>query len=223
MTYETGLAWLSEQCDDLTELRHVEMDCLIDEGPASAILLITERSVRELGHPASLQLGRDVRRLLDSGLSDDVIRTAWVGSTDYALDPTQQHVGAREWLERIESTWLSAESARDPGFTPPAAEPVTDEALRTAARRAMAPVAAALTRVHEEGEVYNPRPLPCPLLPALEQVITGACADLGFRLFRRAVKRYELLPDGPYRASLAALGERLSHPDGASDPGLQKG
>ncbi|WP_327111102.1 hypothetical protein OG206_00820 [Streptomyces sp. NBC_01341] len=222
MTYETGLAWLSEQCDDLTELRHAEMDCLIDKGPASAILLITERSVRELGHPASLQLSRDVRRLLDSGLSDDTIRTAWVGSTDHALDPAKQQVGAREWLERIESTWLAAESARDPGFTPPAAEPVTDEALRAAAHRAIAPAAAALTRAHEEGEVFNPLPLPGPLVPALEQVITGACADLGFRLFLRAVKRYVPSLDGPYRAALAALGERLSHPESAVDPGLQR-
>ncbi|MFF4243619.1 hypothetical protein ACFYY2_03985 [Streptomyces sp. NPDC001822] len=222
MADETGLAWLSEQCDDLTELRHAEMDCLIEKGPVSAILLITERSVRELGHPASLQLGRDIRRLLDSGLSDDTIRTAWVGSTDDALDPTKQRVGAREWLERIESTWLAAESARDPGFTPPAAEPVSDEALCAAAHRAMAPVAAALTRAHEEGEVFNPRPLPGPLVPALKQVITETCADLGFRLFLRAVKRYELLPDGPYRAALAALGERLSHAGGPVDPGMQR-
>ncbi|MFE9913219.1 hypothetical protein [Streptomyces clavifer] len=222
MTYQTGLAWLSEQCDDLAGLPPAEMDCLIERGPVSAILLITERSVRELGHPASLQLGRDVRRLLDSGLADDTIRTAWVGSTDHAVDPTKQEVGAREWLDRVESTWLAAESDRDPGFTPPAAEPVTDEALCAAAIRAIAPVAAALTRAHEEGEVFNPLPLPAPLVPALEQVITRACADLGFRLFLRAVKRYALPLDGPCRAALVALGERLSHPEGAVDLGLQR-
>ncbi|MEU5417570.1 hypothetical protein [Streptomyces clavifer] len=162
MTYQTGLAWLSEQCDDLAGLPPAEMDCLIERGPVSAILLITERSVRELGHPASLQLGRDVRRLLASGLAGDTIRTAWVGSTDHAVDPAKQKVGAREWLDRIESIWLAAESDRDPGFTPPAAEPVTDEALCAAAISAIAPVAAALTRAHEEGEVFNPLPLPAP-------------------------------------------------------------
>ncbi|MFF3373032.1 hypothetical protein ACFYXF_08725 [Streptomyces sp. NPDC002680] len=222
MTYETGLTWLSEQCDELADLPPAEMDCLIERGPVSAMLLITERSVRELGHPASRQLGRDVRRLLDSGLADDTIRTAWVGSTDYAFDPAKQQVGAREWLERIESAWLAAESHRDPGFTPPPADPVTDESLRAAVYGAMAPVAAALTRAHEEGEVFNPLPLSAPLVPALEQVVTGADADLGFRLFLRAVRHHALPLDGPCRAALVTLGERLGHPEGAVEQGLQR-
>ncbi|MFS0693221.1 hypothetical protein [Streptomyces nitrosporeus] len=222
MTYETGLTWLSEQCDELADLPPAEMDRLIEQGPVSAMVLITERSVRELGRPASLQLGRDVRRLLDSGLAEETIRTAWVGSTDYAFDPARRQTGAREWLERIESAWLAAEARRDPGFTPPPAGPVTDGSLRAAVRGATAPVAAALTRAHEEGEVYNPLPLPSPLVPALEQVITGACADLGFRFLLRAVRRHALPLDGPYRAGLVALGERLGHPEGAVTQGLRR-
>ena len=48
-----------------------------------------------------------------------------------------------------ESAWLSAESRRAPGYIPPNADPVTDDALRAAVLRAMGPVAADLTLADE--------------------------------------------------------------------------
>jgi hypothetical protein len=221
MTYETGLSWLAEQCEEISGLLPAEMDCLIERGPVSAMTLITARSVTELGRPASLQLGRDVRRLLDSRLADETIRTVWVGSTDQAFDPAKERVTARAWLERTESAWLAAESRSEPGFVPPAARPVTDEVLRAAALRAMAPVASALARAYGEGEVFNPLPLPG-LIPALEQLISTVCADLGFRLFLRAVMYYRLPVSEACHASLVTLGARFGYPDQLVKQGLQR-
>ncbi|MFC9625905.1 hypothetical protein ACFTXM_40095 [Streptomyces sp. NPDC056930] len=206
----------------MTDLLPAELDCLVERGPVSAMVLIAERSVTELGRHSSLQLGRDVRRLLDSTLPEESIRTAWVGSTDHVFDPCKEEVGPRAWLELIESAWCAAESRREPSFVPPPAEPVTDSVLRDAVLGAMGPVIADLTLAHEEGERFNPLPL-AGLVPALEQVVVHACADLGYRLFLRAVKYYALPVSASCRAAFVALGERFGYPELLVEQGLQQG
>ncbi|MFE7126583.1 hypothetical protein [Streptomyces sp. NPDC057617] len=221
MAYETGLSWLSEQCGEMADRLPAELDCLVERGPVSAMVLVAERSVKDLDRPAALQLGRDVRRLLDSALPEETIRTAWVGSTDHVFDPCKEDVGPRAWLERIESAWLSAESRRAPGFVPPAADPVTDDALRAAVLRATGPVAADLTSADEVGQRYNPLPL-AGLVPALEQVVVQVCADLGYRLFLRALKAYSVPVDTAAREVFVALGERFGYPDRLVEEGLHQ-
>ncbi|WP_267242987.1 hypothetical protein [Streptomyces sp. PR69] len=50
------------------------------------------------------------------------------------------------------------------------------------------------------------------LVPALEQVVAQACADLGYRLFLRAMKAYFVEVDKTSRDAFAALGERFGYP-----------
>lgn len=220
MTCEMGLSWLSEQCGEIADLLPAELDCLVERGPVSAMVLIAERSVTDLDRPAALQLGRDVRRLLDSALPEKTIRTAWVGSTDHAFDPCKGDIGPRTWLERIESAWLSAEFRHAPGFVPPAADPVTDETLRAAVLRAMSPVAASLTSADEEAQRFNPLPL-AGLVPALEQMVVQVCADLGYRLFLRAVKLYAVPISATSRERFVALGARFGYPERLVVKGLR--
>ncbi|WP_055588971.1 hypothetical protein [Peterkaempfera griseoplana] len=213
MTRETGLSWLSHQCEELTDLPELELDRLIEQGPVSAMVLTVERAAAELDRSVSLQLGSDLRCLLESSLPEETIRTAWAGSTDYAFDPVKEGVAPRIWLKRIESVWLAAERRRDPNFVPPSARPVTDEALRAEVLRVMRPLADGLTAAHTNTQVSNPSPLP-PLLPALQRVVTEACADLGYRLFLRAVKFYTLPVGEALFTEMVALGGRLGHPAG---------
>ncbi|MCX4682039.1 hypothetical protein OG413_43430 [Streptomyces sp. NBC_01433] len=221
MTYETGLSWLSEQCGEMADLLPAELDCLVERGPVSAMVLIAERSVSELDGSAALQLGRDVRRLLDSVLPEETMRTAWVGSTDHVFDPCKENVAPRAWLKRIEAAWLSAEFRRAPGFVPPAADPVTDDALRAAVLRAMGWVAADLTLADEVGQQFNSLPQ-TGLVPALEQVVVHVCADLGYRLFLRAMKAYYVAVDASSLDAFVALGKRFGYPDPLVEEGLNQ-
>ncbi|MFD4723571.1 hypothetical protein ACFWNW_00685 [Streptomyces seoulensis] len=219
MTHEIGLTWVAEQCDEMTDLSHTELDCLVERGPVSTTVMVAARSVTDLEPPANLQLGRDTRRLLESAVSDETIRTAWIGSTDHAFDPRREGVDARVWLEMLDSAWLAAKIRQEPGFNPPAADPVADEASRVAVLRAMGPFVVGLTRAHVAGEQFNEMPLPH-LMPALEQVVSEVCADLGFRLFLRALKRYELPVDGCSLAAFTALGEQFGFPEPLVEEGL---
>ncbi|MFG3096434.1 hypothetical protein [Streptomyces sp. NPDC048202] len=223
MTHEIGLSWLAEQCDDIADLRPAELDCFDEQGRGrvSAMLMVAERSVADLVPSASRQLGRDTGRLLESAVPDETIRTAWVGSTDHVFDPGKEKVDARVWLEMLASAWLAAEVRREPEFIPSAADPVTEDAARAAVLRAMGPFAADVARAHEEGERYNWLPLPH-LVPALEQLVSEVCADLGFRLFLRAVKRYELPVDGTSLTAFTALGERFGYPELLVEEGLRR-
>ncbi|MEU0134370.1 hypothetical protein ABZ172_10085 [Streptomyces sp. NPDC006296] len=221
MTRETGLSWLSEQCGEMTELLPAELDCLVERGPVSAMVLIAERSVSDLDGSAALQLGRDVRRLLDSTLPEETVRTAWVGSTDHVFDPCKEDVAPRDWLGRIESAWLAAEVRRTPGFVPPAADPVTDDARRAAVLSVMGRVADDLTRADEVGQQFNSLPR-TGLVPALEQVVVQVCADLGCRLFLRAMKAYAVAVDTSSRKEFVALGRRFGYPDLLVEEGLNQ-
>ncbi|WP_240679127.1 hypothetical protein [Streptomyces sp. SID4937] len=203
----------------MADLLPGELDCLVEQGPVSTMVLIAGRSVTDLSRPAALQLGRDLRRLLDSALPEETIRTAWVGSTDHVFDPCKEEVGPRVWLERIEAAWLSAESRHTPGFVPPAADPVTDDALRAAVLRAISPVSADLALADQMAQQYNPLPL-TDLVPSLEQVVIQVCADLGYRLFLRAMKAYSVAIDEHGREAFVALGRRFGHPDGLVEEGL---
>ncbi|MEU2434439.1 MULTISPECIES: hypothetical protein [unclassified Streptomyces] len=163
-----------------------------------------------------------MRCLLDSTLPEGSIRTARVGSTDHVFDPCKEELGPRAWLELIGSSWLAAEARREGDFVPPPPGPVTDSAPRAAVLRGIGPVTADLPLAHEEGERFNPLPL-AGLVPALEQVVTHACADLGYLLFLRAVKHYALPVSANCRAEFVTLGERFGYPELLVEQGLQRG
>lgn len=217
MADDVGLTWLAAQCDDLEDLPPAELDCLARHGPVEAMVRITERSVGELDRAAASQLGRDVRRLLDAPLPDATLRTVWLGATDNVFDPARDGVSSRTWLLRVEEAWLSAERHRDAYFVPPPPDAVTDAGLRAVVVQTIHSAAGALTDA-TENRTY---PLPLHgLVPALEQVVRSSCADLGFRLFLRALKASFVAVDETRHASLVTLAERLGRPPALVDHGL---
>ncbi|WP_327179531.1 hypothetical protein OG599_32445 [Streptomyces sp. NBC_01335] len=213
MTEEIGLTWLAEQCDDMEDLPPHELDCLIERGPVSAMVLVAGRSVTELRGASSLQLGRDVRRLRESDIPEEAIRTAWIASTDHAFDPFKEGVGVRTWLDMVEAAWLAEERRNSPGFVGPSADPVTDDASRAAVLHAVGTVGVDLALADMAGRMYDVLPVG-DVVPALERVVTEVCADLGYRLFLRALKAYAVPVAPGARPALVALGERFGYPQG---------
>ncbi|MFJ7967193.1 hypothetical protein [Streptomyces sp. NPDC096324] len=86
-------------------------------------------------------------------------------------------------MARIEETWTASVREADAMFVPPAPRPVTDADPRRRVLDQIGTGADGLERAADE------RSLPG-LVPALDRVVTGACADLGFRLFLRALKEH---------------------------------
>ncbi|MGI5426129.1 hypothetical protein [Streptomyces sp. CA-179760] len=217
MTEETGLSWVAAQCDDLEDLPVEELDCLAERGPVEAMLRIAERSVTALSRPRAVRLGQDVRHLLESSLLDAAIRTVWLGATDQVFDPAKDGISARVWLRQMEQSWLAAERRSDRLFVPPPAAPETNEGLRRDVLRAIGQVSSDLTDTVENRSY----PLPLPgLAPALEQVTVHACADLGYRLFLRALKASYVAIDTETQDTLVALGNRFGYPQSLVAEGL---
>ncbi|MEU6529518.1 hypothetical protein ABZ869_10055 [Streptomyces sp. NPDC046928] len=136
----------------------------------------------------AVELGADVRRLLDSSLPDDVLRTAWLAATRHRFDPAEHGMTTRAWLSTLADRW-------------PALEAVTEEspceAVMAHIRASSVPASSALARVTEE-----------------------AGADLGFRLFLRALKAYCLPVEKDEHDRLVALGEEFGHPGPLVHDGL---
>ncbi|MFJ5288174.1 hypothetical protein [Streptomyces sp. NPDC088348] len=75
--------------------------------------------------------------------------------------------------------------------------PVADEPERAAAKRSVPGV-----------------------VPALKQVVGEACADLGYRLFLRAMKAYSVEISEERCETFVALGERFGYPEFLADDNL---
>ncbi|MGW1912346.1 hypothetical protein ACWCQS_16910 [Streptomyces sp. NPDC002076] len=173
-------------------------------------LHFAEIAVEQFDRSKAARLGQDVQRLLPSPLPDRTIRTVWLGATHGTSDPAEYGMSARTWLERIEQAWLASVHRDDPEFVPAPPQPVVDEELRQAVVQVMRPVAERLSREAEKPMYGTPV---TGLVPALLRVVTEACADLGYRLFLRAVKSYQVpVPEGTglYDA-FVALGERFDY------------
>ncbi|MFF4018370.1 hypothetical protein [Streptomyces sp. NPDC001843] len=213
-TTDIGLTWLASQWEVLEYFykEHVPSDS--DEGPAVVWLRIAESSVEEFDRSKAAQLGQDVERLLCSPLTDETIRTVWLAATHGVFDPREHGMSTGAWLRKAEEAWLARVRLDDPGFVPPPPQPVVDEELRRAVLGVIHPVAERLSLA-----VENP-PFGIPvtgLVPALERVVTECCADLGYRLFLRAMKAYHVAADRPV---LVALGERFGYPRWVVPEGL---
>ncbi|MGW7254822.1 hypothetical protein [Streptomyces sp. NPDC054834] len=146
------------------------------------------------------ELRADLGKLLDSPLSDEVLRSVWLAATGGVWDPWAHGTGARDWLARMDATCVArpprAAVGREPGPTwsywrLPAVETVRDAIL--AEIRASA------------GELPG-------LAPALEEVATRADLDLGFRLYLRALKTAAVPVLEERCKRFCDLGEPFGHP-----------
>jgi hypothetical protein len=153
----------------------------------------------------------DVQRLLESPLPDEAIVTVWLAATRRYFHPVAHGFDGRGWLRRIAEVSLAEIRAGDASFAPaaPAApEPVMDPEMRDAVVTEIREVAPALA----EATVTSPYAAPLPeVVPALERIVTEADADLGFRLFLRALKAYFVEIDEGRLYRFRALGERFGY------------
>lgn len=158
----------------------------------------------------AVALGEDARRLLASELPERILRTAWLGSTGNAFDPADHGMTCRGWLERISEVSTARLRQSKRSYTPPPVRPVRDAGLCqevAAELRAAAPALAGASALPD-------------LVNALERVVTGADADLGMRLFLRALKAHAVpVPYEQYRR-LLARGREFGFPAGAVHDGL---
>ncbi|MFF3408364.1 hypothetical protein ACFYW8_19560 [Streptomyces sp. NPDC002742] len=209
---DLGLTWLASQWLVLEEFYREHFPSLADDpGPVTVWLMLAETSLDQFDRSKAAQLGQDIQRLLRSPLPDETIRTVWLAATHGILDPDEHGMTARTWLRRIEEAWLARVHQDDPAFVPSPPQPVVDEELRRAVIEVIHAVAGPLGPASETPPYGVPA---TGLVPALERVVTEACADLGYRLFLRAVKAYfvPVPSDGETYARFVALGERFGYP-----------
>jgi hypothetical protein len=212
---DVGLTWVASRWS-LVDMFNREPDrhTRPEDGPVAEWLGFAELAVDEFDRSRAVQLGQDIQRLLRSLLPDDTIRTAWLGAAHGLFDPAEYGISTRAWLQRAEEAWLARVRRDDPAFVPPPPKPVVDQELRRAVLQLIHPSAERLGHAAENPPFGTPV---TGLVPALERVVTESCADLGYRLFLRAMKAYHVPADKP---SLVALGERFDYPDGVVREGL---
>ncbi|RSN08036.1 hypothetical protein DMH25_16720 [Streptomyces sp. WAC 01325] len=161
---------------------------------ASTVLALATQAARD---DEDIQLGRDVRLLLRSPLPDDALHSVWLTAVRQRFDPADHGMDMRTWLNDV------AEVCPSRAPRPTGEEPVVPEAeLRGSVLAEIETTAAALMRAVPERDIVS----------ALGQVVTEADADLGFRLFLRALKACGVVVDEDQYDRLLAIGERLAYP-----------
>ncbi|MFE9574494.1 hypothetical protein ACFYMW_39290 [Streptomyces sp. NPDC006692] len=214
---DIGLSWMASKSRYPLWLSAEDFDRFVPKGgPVDVQLHIVDRAVTESNRTAGMQIGEDVRRLLASPLPGEVIRTVWLGVTQAYFDPAEHGLSGRDWLRRIEQTWISSIRRTNATFAPPPPRPVTDAGLRRAVLEQIRFVANDLERAASSSSVPS-------LVPALEQVTSDACADLGYRLFLRALKAHFVEITEERCAALIALGQHFGYPEFLVDDNLNIG
>lgn len=151
------------------------------------------------------QLGRDVRLLLDSPVPDEVLGAVWLAAVRRCFDPAEEGMDPRAWLRRLADVCPPRTPERSPyevAALDKVRPSVPEEELRTTVSVEIEAAAAGLERC-----VAVPG-----IVPALSRVVHEADADLGFRLFLRALKAYSVPVAKDQYDRLVAIGELLAFP-----------
>jgi len=149
-------------------------------------------------------LGADVRSLLGSSLSDQVLRHLWLAATRGCFDPTENGEHMRDWLQRIMEVCPPREEESSTGSSALEETPsqMTDEVLRNL--------------VMNEIEYLTPRlqrSVPViDMVPALCDVVGSVDADLGLRMFMRVLKAYSVPVPAAQYERLVNLADQLAYP-----------
>ncbi|MEU8515935.1 hypothetical protein AB0C76_30800 [Kitasatospora sp. NPDC048722] len=174
----------------------------------AACLDLAERLFEREGPVYAQEVLDDARRLERSRLPDVTLSTLWLAAARARFDPAGAGLGIRAWLRRVEDTCAAFVRQDEPSFSPSLSPADPDPGLRTAVLAEVRGVGPALAEAAVTS-VYVP-PLPG-LVPALAEAVDELGADLGFRLFLRAVKVY-FVPIGPARLGrFEEIGRRLGY------------
>jgi len=165
----------------------------------------------------AVELEEDARRLLDvdgdGPLSEEVLRTVWLAAAGRVFDPAGSGMDTRGWLRAVADLATDRLRQNERSYVPPPVSPVRDEELCGAVLAEIRALARELTRATGLPELAR----------SLRQVVVRADADLGFRLFLRALKVYAVqVPKEQYDRFLG-LGERLGFPPWVVRDGLDVG
>ncbi|KUO13572.1 hypothetical protein [Streptomyces sp. DSM 15324] len=182
-------------------------ESLARPGAPSVLDVVAARAEEAEGEYAR-DLGREVRALCGSPLSDDRIRAVLLAATRRVLDPGPGS-GPRDWLRAVAQVC----DARTPrGGRPQARTGLPGDSatgpqdLRGAVLAELRTASGDLERTLETSGAPVPD-----VVPALEQVVADVDADLGLRLLLRVLKAYSVpVPLGGYDR-LWALGEELGY------------
>ncbi|MDH6129245.1 hypothetical protein [Kitasatospora sp. GP82] len=186
----------------------------------AACLDLADRLTERYGKVYAQDVLADLQRLQAAPLPDEVLSTLWLAATRAHFDPVGAGLGIRTWLSRIADVCVSRIRQDDPSFLPaaPTLGTGTDAGLQGSVLAEIRGVAPALTEAATTS-IYT-APLPDVVL-ALERAVTEVDADLGFRLFLRAMKAYFVpISEARYQRFLD-LGERFGyHELVVDDPNL---
>lgn len=123
----------------------------------------------------AVELGTDIRCLLDSGLPDGTLRAAWSAATHERFDPADFGMDLRTWLTRLADLYPARRRKRRQVYWPERPHPELAE-----------------EEVREDviTEIRASTSLPTTVPEALEDIAREADADLGFRLLLRILKAW---------------------------------
>lgn len=182
-----------------------------DRSPDEALSLRLAGEVAALAEgEGAVELGVDVRCLLDSPLPDDVIRTVWLAATHGRFDPAQCESGVRGWLHRLAEHLPEPEPERTTGQAWSIRPSIDEEELRTAVVAEIRTSAGALgRRVADSG---HDAPASGALAESLEAVVRQGDGDLGLRFLLRVLKAYDVPVGKDQYDRLMALDTALGFP-----------
>ncbi|MFG2952018.1 hypothetical protein [Streptomyces adustus] len=157
----------------------------------------------------AVELGVDVRCLLDSALPDGVIRTVWLAASHGCFDPSESEGGIRGWLRRLAERWPDRGRKSAPGHW--LARPdITEEKLREAVVAEIRASAGPLGRIADDGDrTVMPSDS---VAESLEAVAQEGDGDLGLRLFLSVLKVYDVPVGKEQYDRLMALDTALGWP-----------
>ncbi|MGW0575574.1 hypothetical protein ACWD25_06300 [Streptomyces sp. NPDC002920] len=180
-------------------------ECLTAPGGAPPLDVVAARAA-EAGGEYARDLGREVRALCESPLSDDRLRALLLAATRRTFDPVGHGSGARDWLRRVAEV-CDARGERPQAGTTRTGDPGTGrDELRAAVLAELRTAADDLAHTVDTSDA----PV-SDLVPALAQVVAEADADLGLRLLLRVLKVYSVPVSLGQYDRLWALGDGLGY------------
>jgi len=156
------------------------------------------------------ELEEDARRLLGGPLSEGDLHTVWLAVVGRIFDPANHGMDVRTWLRAVSDIATNRLRQNKRSYAPPPVQPVRDEDLCREIVDEIRALAAELTAAAGLSG----------LVPALEQVAGRTDADLGFRLFLRALKANSVQVSKERYDTFLRLGERLGYPAAVVRDGL---
>lgn len=159
----------------------------------------------------AVELGVDLRCLLESALPEEPIRTAWLAATRQSFDPADFGMGMRGWLRRLADQYPARSRKKTHGHRPESSPSSMDEEdLCEAVVLEIRTSASELTRAMAKSGFAAPSPES--VSEALERIVRESDGELGFRLFLRVLKAYGVPVAKDQYDRLMVLDTKLRYP-----------